>query len=62
MKLDTSGRVLAWWRFPQGPDQVDLGVRSGELSWVHGLDIDRMGNLYLGDIMGERAQRFVISR
>ncbi|MCH2213242.1 MAG: peptidyl-alpha-hydroxyglycine alpha-amidating lyase family protein [Fuerstiella sp.] len=61
MKFDTTGRVLAWWRFPQGPDEVDSGVKPGELSWVHGLAIDLHGNLYLGDIMGQRAQRFLIT-
>ncbi len=62
MKFDTSGRVLAWWRFPQGPDEADAGVQAGELSWVHGLDIDANGNLYLGDIMGQRVQRFLLSQ
>ena len=62
IKFDTSGRVLAWWRFPQGPDKPDMGVKSGQLSWVHGLAIDRKGNLYLGDIMGQRAQRFLLTR
>ena len=60
MKFDTTGRVLAWWRFPQGPDKADMGVKPGELSWVHGLAIDPQGNLYLGDIMGQRAQRFLL--
>jgi DNA-binding beta-propeller fold protein YncE len=60
MKFDTTGRVLAWWRFPQGPDEADMGVKTGELSWVHGLAIDPQGNLYLGDIMGQRAQRFLL--
>ncbi|MBP90569.1 MAG: hypothetical protein CMJ64_28310 [Planctomycetaceae bacterium] len=62
MKFDTAGRVLAWWRFPQGPDEVDAGVKPGELSWVHGLAIDAQGNLYLGDIMGQRAQRFLLTK
>ena len=62
MKFDTNGRVLAWWRFPQGPDEPDMGVKPGELSWVHGLAIDLQGNVYLGDIMGQRAQRFLITK
>ena len=60
MKFDTTGRVLAWWNFPQGPDEANSGVKSGELSWVHGLAVDAQGNLYLGDIMGQRAQRFLL--
>ena len=62
MKFDTTGRVLAWWRFPQGPDQVGAGVSPGELSWVHGLAVGPRGNLYLGDIMGQRVQRFQLRR
>ena len=60
MKFDTTGRVLSWWRFPQGPDAVDMGVETGEFSWVHGLAIDLTGNLYPGDIMGQRVQRFLV--
>ena len=62
MKFDTTGRVLAWWRFPQGPDEPNRGVKPGELSWVHGLAVDTKGNLYLGDIMGQRAQRFLLTK
>ncbi len=62
MKFDTTGRVIAWWRFPQGPHEPHGGAKPGELSWVHGMDIDKDGNLYLGDIMGQRAQRFVPTR
>ena len=62
MKFDTTGRVLAWWRFPQGPDKAGLGVKPGELSWVHGIAVDARGDLYLGDIMGQRAQRFVFTQ
>jgi len=62
MKFDTTGRVLAWWSFPQGPDEPDRDVKPGELSWVHGLAVDARGNLYLGDIMGQRAQRFLLTK
>ena len=62
IKFDTTGRVLAWWSFPQGPDEADSGVKPGELSWVHGLAVDAKGNLYLGDIMGQRAQRFLLAK
>ncbi len=33
--------------------------RPGELDWVHGIAADAQGNLYLGDIQGQRAQKFV---
>ena len=40
------------WTFPKGQS-------SGELDWVHALAVDRRGNLYLGDIQGRRAQKFL---
>jgi hypothetical protein len=36
-----------------------MGKRPGEVDWVHGMAVDRAGNLYLGDILGRRAQRFL---
>jgi hypothetical protein len=45
------GRATHLFTFPNGK-------HSGELDWVHGLAVDRRGNLYLGDIQGERAQKF----
>jgi len=35
------------------------GQRPGELEWVHALAVDRRGDLYLGDIQGRRAQKFL---
>ncbi len=46
------GRVKRLWSFPRGREV-------GELDWVHALAVDRQGNLYLGDIQGRRAQRFL---
>jgi hypothetical protein len=46
------GRVLRLSTFPKGQ-------RLGELEWVHALAVDRQGNLYLGDIQGRRAQKFL---
>jgi sugar lactone lactonase YvrE len=48
------GRVKRIWSFPKGRD-------AGEVDWVHGMAVDRQGNLYLGDIQGRRAQRFLRS-
>ena len=62
MKFDTTGRVLQWWNFPQGPNEPDMGAKPGELSWAHGLDIDGQGNVYVGDIMGQRAQKFMLTK
>jgi len=52
MVFAPDGRVKRLWTFPKGQ-------HSGELDWVHGLAVDRQGNLYLGDIQGRRAQRFL---
>jgi sugar lactone lactonase YvrE len=52
MVFAPDGRVKRLWSFPKGQ-------HPGELDWVHGLAVDRQGNLYLGDIQGKRAQRFL---
>jgi sugar lactone lactonase YvrE len=51
-KFDTAGRELARWTFP-------TGRKPGSLEWVHGMAVDADGAIYLGDIRGRRAQRFV---
>ena len=55
MKFDTTGRVLELWTFPKGEDGKE---RPGELNWLHGIAVDPQGNLYLGDVHGNRAQKF----
>jgi hypothetical protein len=52
MVFTPDGRVKRLWTFPKGQ-------RPGELDWVHALAVDRHGNLYLGDIQGRRAQKFL---
>ena len=52
MVFTPDGRVTRLWTFPKGQ-------RPGELDWVHALAVDRHGNLYLGDIQGRRAQKFL---
>ena len=52
MVFTPDGRATRLCTFPKGQ-------RSGELDWVHALAVDRRGNLYLGDIQGRRAQKFV---
>ena len=51
--FDTSGRMKRLWSFP-------LGQKPGEVDWLHAMAVDGRGNLYLGDIKGPRAQRFLI--
>jgi len=52
MVFAPDGRVKRLWSFPKGQ-------KPGELDWVHAVAVDRQGNLYLGDIQGKRAQRFL---
>jgi len=52
MVFTPEGRVTRLCTFPKGQ-------RPGELDWVHALAVDRNGNLYLGDIQGRRAQKFL---
>ncbi|MHC4434701.1 MAG: peptidyl-alpha-hydroxyglycine alpha-amidating lyase family protein [Planctomycetota bacterium] len=57
MKLNREGKVLL--RVPLRKTTLPPGA-SGELNWVHGIAFDSQGNLYLGDIQGQRAQKFTL--
>lgn len=52
LKLTPTGRLLQLWTVP-------LGDNPGQLNWVHAVSEDSQGNLYVGDIMGERAQKLI---
>jgi DNA-binding beta-propeller fold protein YncE len=52
MVVTPEGRVKRLWTFPKGS-------HPGELDWAHAMAVDQRGNLYLGDIQGKRAQRFL---
>jgi DNA-binding beta-propeller fold protein YncE len=52
MVFNPDGRVIRLCTFPKGQGP-------GELDWLHGMAVDRAGNLYLGDIQGRRAQKFL---
>jgi DNA-binding beta-propeller fold protein YncE len=56
MKLNREGKVLQ--RIPLTMT-TDPPGNSGELNWIHGIAFDSKGNLYLTDIQGHRAQKFV---
>ncbi len=56
MKLNLQGQVLL--RVPLVKTAMPPG-KPGELDWAHGIVVDPQGNLYLGDIQGQRAQKFV---
>ena len=55
MRLNLKGEVLL--RVPLLKTSVPPG-KPGELDWVHGIAVDSMSDLYLGDIQGMRAQKF----
>ena len=57
MKLSLKGEVLL--RIPLPKTAVPPG-KSGELDWVHAIAFDSQGDLYLGDIQGKRAQKFLL--
>jgi hypothetical protein len=56
MKFHPDGRLLQLWTVPKGADGLE---RPGECNWVHCIAEDSKGNLYVGDIRGKRAQKFV---
>jgi sugar lactone lactonase YvrE len=58
-KFDASGRIRELWTVPKGQDGHE---QPGELNWLHDMAFDSKGNLYLGDIIGKRVQRFVPRR
>jgi hypothetical protein len=56
LKLGPDGRVRQLWTVPKGTDGKE---KPGECNWVHAIAADSQGNLYVGDITGKRAQKFV---
>ncbi|MCS7239385.1 MAG: peptidyl-alpha-hydroxyglycine alpha-amidating lyase family protein [Thermoguttaceae bacterium] len=55
-RFDTSGRMLQLWTIPKGEDGKE---KPGEVNWLHTIALDSKGNLYLGDIVGKRVQKFI---
>lgn len=56
MKFSTEGKLLQLWTAPKGVDGLE---RPGEVNWVHAMALDSKGNIYVGDIIGKRTQKFV---
>ena len=44
------------------PKAEDGHEKPGELNWLHAIALDSKGNLYLGDIIGMRIQKFVLTQ
>jgi DNA-binding beta-propeller fold protein YncE len=59
VKFNPAGRVLQLWTLPKGEDGRE---KPGELNWLHAIALDSKGNVYLGDIIGQRVQKFVPQR
>jgi DNA-binding beta-propeller fold protein YncE len=59
VKLDRDGKVLLHVELPN--DAVPPRD-AGSVDWVHGIALDSKGNMYLGDIMGERVQKFLLAK
>jgi streptogramin lyase len=59
MKFNTQGRLLEFFSLPKGLDGLE---RPGEVNWVHAIATDSQGNIYVGDIIGRRAQKFTLKR
>jgi sugar lactone lactonase YvrE len=57
MKFSPAGKLLHLFTLPKGLDGLE---RPGEVNWVHCIALDSRGNMYLGDIIGRRAQKFVL--
>lgn len=58
-KFDTTGRMLELHTFPKGEDDHE---QAGDLNWFHAVALDREGNLFAGDIIGKRIQKFAKKR
>ncbi|MCA9232063.1 MAG: hypothetical protein KDA57_15550 [Planctomycetales bacterium] len=65
MRFSTDGRVRQVWQIPLGDIGDDKNnpdvsrLKPGEAVGVHCIDTDSQGNLYVGEIYSERAQKFV---
>lgn len=65
MRFANNGRVLQTWTLPLGDigankEQPDTSrLKPGETVGAHCIAQDSQGNVYVGDIYGERAQKFV---
>ena len=55
-RFDTSGKMHQLWTIPKGADGKE---QPGDLNWVHALAVDSKGDIYAGDIIGKRAQKWV---
>jgi streptogramin lyase len=55
-RFTPAGKLVQLWSVPKGADGKE---QPGDLNWVHGMALDSQGNIYAGDIIGKRVQKFV---
>lgn len=55
-RFTPAGKLVQMWTVPKGADGKE---QPGDLNWVHGMALDSKGNIYAGDIIGKRIQKFV---
>ena len=60
VRMTTDFRVLNWWSFPFQPETAKF--KPGDLNWVHAITVDAEGNLFLGDVQGNRIQKFWLAK
>jgi DNA-binding beta-propeller fold protein YncE len=58
LKFNTAGKLMQLWSVPLGGEES----QQGELNLVHCLAVDKSGNIFCGDILGKRAQKFVLRK
>jgi hypothetical protein len=56
MRFNPDGELQQLWSVPKAEDGKE---QPGELNWLHCIALDSKGNIYAGDIIGKRAQKFV---
>jgi hypothetical protein len=56
MRFSTDGRVRQLWMLPLGEPKK---TKPGETVGIHCIVQDPDGNIYVGDIYGEKAQKFI---
>jgi hypothetical protein len=59
MRFNLEGKLEQLWTVPKGEDDHE---KPGELNWLHGMALDSKGNIYAGDIIGKRVQKFVLKK
>ncbi|MEZ6045201.1 MAG: peptidyl-alpha-hydroxyglycine alpha-amidating lyase family protein [Planctomycetaceae bacterium] len=58
LRFSTSGRLQQMWTIPLGDRDHRETIKPGEAAGIHCIVEDKEGNLYVGDIYNENAQKF----